>query len=661
MADWCVIDGVNIEQKLHRLVSFHVNPAKTRLVSMFHIPDSFGLRPSNGSVNEPLLSSNSSFYHEINPSDLTAASMDSSQLEIARRLNPRSAMIVPIYGHGRILGRFLFVLSDSGRRYNTGDLILAEELARRVGLAMENARLYAEAQKLNVELEQRVTERTRQLEAANASLTRQVSERRQAEEKVQILNAELEQRVADRTRQLEILNRQLQNEIVEHQAASEKLRILLKRTRELYRLSKAIGSVREPNEVFPLLLSSSFLRGASRASIAVFDRPWKQKKSPPRAVTILAEWNKDTSQAKFVNQRFTLEEYGVVPPIPAAWPIVHEDIPTNSRLVETVRRRFIDLHTRHLIIFPLYAGGDWYGLLSLHFKSRRVATAEDLLHVRGLVSEAAVAINNTRLLEVEGRARREAEQADNLKLKFLAMISHELRTPLTSIKGFATTLLAEDVAWDVESQSDFLKTIDSEADKLGDLIDQLLDLSRIEAGTLRIAPQSQTLQAIIETAKNQLLALTHQHELMFDLPVDLPEVIADRQRVAQILTNLVGNAAKYSPLGTLISVSAHLTGKTVQIDVMDQGPGIPVQDRGRVFEAFRQLDVKTDHRARGAGLGLAICKGLVQAHGGQIWIQDTTAPGTTISFTLPVVQPASKLTGRRRSENNGQQSPGNAE
>ena len=135
-----------------------------------------------------------------------------------------------------------------------------------------------------------------------------------------------------------------------------------------------------------------------------------------------------------------------------------------------------DLRTHSLIILPLIAGGEWYGLLSLHFKTRRMTNMDDLRHMRGLVDETAIAIKNMRLLEAESQARHEAEVANDLKLKFLAMISHELRTPLTSIKGFATTLLAEDVVWSPDKQRDFLQTINTESDKLSDLIEQLLDL-----------------------------------------------------------------------------------------------------------------------------------------------------------------------------------------
>ena len=198
-----------------------------------------------------------------------------------------------------------------------------------------------------------------------------------------------------------------------------------------------------------------------------------------------------------------------------------------------MRRRFEVLKTRSLIIFPLIARGEWYGVLSLHFKQRRAIKVDDLRHLRGLVDQTAIAIDNIRSLAAEAKARHEAEQANALKLKFLAMISHELRTPLTSIKGFATTLLADDVQWHPASQHDFLQTIDEETDKLGDLIEQLLDLSRLEAGTLRIAPKPQTLEHVIATALAQLQTMTAKHQLILNVPLDLPLLHVDADRIAR--------------------------------------------------------------------------------------------------------------------------------
>ena len=261
---------------------------------------------------------------------------------------------------------------------------------------------------------------------------------------------------------------------------------------------------------------------------------------------------------------------------------------------------------------------------------------DDLLHVRGLVYETSIAIKNIRLLEAESKARQEAEKANDLKLKFLAMISHELRTPLTPIKGFATTLLAEDVIWTPEKQREFLMIISRESDKLSDLIEQLLNLSRIEAGSLRISRKKVPMITIINSALVQLQALTTEHELVLEIPIDLPLVFADEQRIAQVLTNLVGNAAKFAPIGTQITISAHQTGEMIQVDVADQGPGIPAKYRAGIFEAFRQVETFTDNLMKGAGLGLAICKGLIEAQKGKIWVQDRPEPGTIMSFTLPV-------------------------
>jgi PAS domain S-box-containing protein len=238
-----------------------------------------------------------------------------------------------------------------------------------------------------------------------------------------------------------------------------------------------------------------------------------------------------------------------------------------------------------------------------------------------------------RVYEAEREARQRAEEANQLKIKFLGMISHELRTPLTSIKGYASTILAEDVRFPPEEERQFVRIIDEEADRLAGLVDQLLDLSRIQSNMLPLKPERWTLAEIVESARTQFDRLTVAHPLTLDLPPDLPPVIADQERIAQVLVNLVGNAAKFAPAGTGITVSARRVDDMVQVDVRDEGPGIPPESREQVFEAFRQLDKTTTRR--GAGLGLAICKGLVERHGGRIWIVPVEH-GAIISFTLPI-------------------------
>ena len=634
LGDWCAVDVINAQGRLQRLSVAHVDPAKVKLAYAIH--QRYPPRPEDRSgIYEVLRSGQSQLLPDIPAELLEAAISEPEQLETIRQLGLRSVMIVPMMARGRTLGAITFAWAESGRHYNSIDLALAEELARRAALALDNAVLYAEAQRLNTELESRVAIRTAQLEATNTSLVTEIDERRQAEEQIRILNAQLEQRVAERTAQLEQVNSDLRHEIDQRRQTSRTLRAVLRRTRELYRISQTIGTVRTPDEVLQALLASSYLRKTSRASLAIFERPWSDD-APPRYCDILAAWNSADDVPAFVGQRFTLEGLGLVPPYSPESPNVIEDIRLNRSLSERARQRFEVLKTRSLIIVPLIAGGQWYGVLSLHFNVRHAVAVEDLRHLRGLVDQIAIAIDNFRLLAAEATARREAEQANSVKLKFLAMISHELRTPLTSIKGFATTLLAEDVQWPPASQRDFLQTISDEADKLSDLIEQLLDLSRLEAGMLRIRPRPQTIDHILNTAMAQLQIVCAQHELVLNVPGDLPRLVVDADRIAQVLTNLVGNAVKYSPPQTTITVSAARIADALQFDVADQGPGIPAAERARIFEPFQQLDSHAINRTEGAGLGLAICKGLVEAHGGRIWVQARSGPGTIISFTLPV-------------------------
>lgn len=634
LADWCAIDLGAADGPLQRLAVMHVDPAKVELAHDLH--KRYPSRPQDRSgIYEVLRTGQSQFVSDITDAMLEASTTDREQLALARQLGLKSAMIVPIVARDRTLGAMTLVWAESGRRYSRDDLALAEELGRRAGIALDNAQLYEEAQRLNTELEHRVLTRTAQLETANVQLVKEIVERREAEEQVRVLNAELEQRVAERTMQLEQVNHNLTVEIEERQKVSEAQRALLRRTRELYHISQAIGTVHTPDDVLQALLSSSDLKTACRASIAIFERPWRDDEIPAMC-DLLAAWNAEADLPLFVGQRFTLEGYGFIPPYSRDTPVMIEDIRTSAALSPRIKQRFEILKTRSLIIFPLIAGDEWYGALALHFQERHAVAVEDVRHLRGLVDQAAIAISTLRSLAAEAKARREAEEADALKLKFLAMISHELRTPLTSIKGFATTLLADDVQWPLESQRDFLQTINEEADKLGDLIEQLLDLSRLQAGTLRIAPKRQTIQGIVNTAMAQLQMITAQHQLDLNVPIDLPALHADGDRIAQVLTNLVSNAVKFSPPHSIITVTARHLGDKVQVDVSDQGQGIAPTERRRIFEPFQQLDAQGIQRTQGAGLGLAICKGLIEAHGGRIWVQDQSGPGTTLSFTLPI-------------------------
>ncbi|HEY8742224.1 MAG TPA: ATP-binding protein, partial [Chloroflexota bacterium] len=225
-------------------------------------------------------------------------------------------------------------------------------------------------------------------------------------------------------------------------------------------------------------------------------------------------------------------------------------------------------------------------------------------------------------------------EADELKQALLSTVSHELRTPLTTIKGYARTLLLE--GWDVDTRHEFLRIIDEEADNLSELVDNLLDLSKLEAGVLQIHRQPLLLRPLLQRVVQRRRDTSCQHQFVVDCEDNLPLVLADPRRLEQVVENLIENARKYSEGGS-IRVSARRAGDHVEVAVSDQGQGIPTELVERVFERFYRIDNSLSRGTGGTGLGLSICRGLVEAHGGQIHIKSTSHQGTTIAFTLPAM------------------------
>ena len=225
--------------------------------------------------------------------------------------------------------------------------------------------------------------------------------------------------------------------------------------------------------------------------------------------------------------------------------------------------------------------------------------------------------------------------ADAMKSQLLSTVSHELRTPLASIKGFATTLLRQDVKWDEATQRDFLRIIEDESDRLTEIIDNLLDMSQIEAGALRITKEPAQIRQLIREVVDEMRMRTESHYFVVDLPAEMPEVMMDPRRIRQVLTNLIGNAIKYTPRGQ-ITVSCEVEADHVIVSVADQGNGISPQYRDKIFERFFQIDGASTRRVGGSGLGLSISRGIIEAHQGKIWVESVQGQGSTFRFTLPL-------------------------
>ncbi len=321
-----------------------------------------------------------------------------------------------------------------------------------------------------------------------------------------------------------------------------------------------------------------------------------------------------------------------------------------------------------MVLVPMLAQGRKVGVLCIaRYDTEQTFSEVDLRTVAILGGQAAVAIDNSRLYSRVARIEA-LREADRLRSEFVSTVSHELRTPLTSIKGYATTLLRFDVHWNEQVGRDYLSIISEECDKLMQLIDNILEVSKIEAGALRIFPEpvqinEVAMRSVTEARRRNPDA---QISLVCPPPETLPFVRADPQRIIQVLRNLLDNAMKYSPEAPRIEVqvsepymeepsdnpenkgagdeSAVAPRQVVKLSVKDHGIGLKPDDQGRIFERFFRVDTGSARRSEGTGLGLAICNGIIEAHKGQIWAESPgLGKGTTFYFTLPVAEGSSGI------------------
>jgi K+-sensing histidine kinase KdpD len=225
-------------------------------------------------------------------------------------------------------------------------------------------------------------------------------------------------------------------------------------------------------------------------------------------------------------------------------------------------------------------------------------------------------------------------ELDRMRSSLVSTVSHELRTPLAAIKGYVSTMLAEDVEWDRVSQHEFLTIISDESDRLTNLVNNLLDLSRIEAGSLKLSREKCEVKETINQAAKQA-HLSEGNTFEIKIEPRLPKLYADPPRLETILRNLIENAVKYGGESANIRVEVCRQENDFLFRVIDNGSGIPEQERQHIFESFYRVDDSLARLTSGAGLGLAICQGLVRAHGGKIWAEAQEL-GACIAFTIPV-------------------------
>jgi PAS domain S-box-containing protein len=227
--------------------------------------------------------------------------------------------------------------------------------------------------------------------------------------------------------------------------------------------------------------------------------------------------------------------------------------------------------------------------------------------------------------------------AEEAKSTFISVVSHELKTPVSLIKGYASTLRREDTRWDQQIVLDGLTVIEEEADRLTDLIENLLDASRLQAGNLQLhiepIPISKLVDQVVEKFKTQ----SDSHTFNVHKPAKMPLVLADEKRLTQVMANLLGNAIKYSPQGGNIEVGSQINGnREIEVWVTDEGIGIEPGQEDLIFDRFYRVDNALSRETQGAGLGLYIVRSIIQAHGGSIWAEKGITKGSSIHFTLPI-------------------------
>jgi two-component system sensor histidine kinase KdpD len=267
--------------------------------------------------------------------------------------------------------------------------------------------------------------------------------------------------------------------------------------------------------------------------------------------------------------------------------------------------------------------------------ARKFGPADDRL-LSAVAHQLALALERLSL-QREATEAEVLRRTDELRMALLNAVSHDLRTPLSSIMASAGSLRQRDVSWTEAQRGEFAEAIENEAQRLDRLVGNLLDLSRIEAGSIRPEKSWYDLGSLINEVAGRLRTVTAGHKLVVDVPDGLPPVLFDYVEIDQVLSNLIENAVKYAPSGAEIYVAARTAGDEVQVEVADRGPGIPEGAIPRLFDAF--FRASDSGPPKGSGLGLAVARGLVEAHGGCIRVENRQGGGARFVFTLPLQVP----------------------
>lgn len=601
LADWCSIHVVEEDLFIRQVAIAHADPLKMQWAQK--IQRGYPTEP-NAVFGAPqvIRSGESELYSQVSESILESFARDPQHLKILRQLGLKSMICVPLKARGRTLGAISFISAESGLCYNQADLALAEDLGRRAGLAVDNSRLYREATDIGENLRQAIVI---------------LGEQQQQLRVLQRITNLLNQRLTNLPGLLQVMVRAVCDGIPESQFAilvlhnTESNQLELTATAGIGRERLLLTEFLEPGEG---LLNQVFVTGESQ----------------------LVKGSREGLEAKSSS--------------PSPQPLA----PNPSSPASIYAVAIASAPAGRLGVLAI---GNW--------EDADAFDVEDQNLLGAVGEQAAIAINNARMINaLEEREERLAAQnlilaqqnreleltrqkieqqniqlieAARLKSQFLATMSHELRTPMNSVIGFAQVLLRQRTSSLSPHQVDMVERILNNGKNLLALINDILDLSKIEAGRLELKLEEFNLKKLVSTTIAELQPLAQQKHLplIFQANLDNPLIVNDSVRFRQILVNLLSNAIKFTETGRVEVSVAELSPMEVAISVKDTGIGIAESDVGQIFEEFRQVDQTTTRKHGGTGLGLAITKSLVNMMQGTITVESKLGEGSTFCVQLP--------------------------
>jgi signal transduction histidine kinase len=448
-------------------------------------------------------------------------------------------------------------------------------------------------------------------------------ERQKQRRALQQAHDRLERRIEERSQELIRTSEDLRAEISERRQAEQ---ALLRRSEELAALNAIAATLSKSFDLDDIL--NTTLDVASKVMDS--DVIWVQLVDDDAGSLSLAAHRGFSHEMVARTRAIGLNETLTGRVARSGEPIVLDEIP-DAPSNSSEASRWEGLHAFAAV--PVTSRDKVVGVLGVSNLTPRHLSAEETELLTAIGREVGVVIENVRLAD-EAAEVDILQELNRLRSELIANVSHELRTPLGLIKVCCTTLLRTDVDFDDETRQGLLHDIDEETDRLESIVDDLLNLSQIESARLQLVKRPTDLARLAWEAIKAKEAQLERHHLTHDF-VDEPLLATvDPKRIEQVLSNLLDNAIKYSPEGGTITVVGRGTGQQAIIWIRDQGIGIPPEELDRVFERFYRVHNDVTKNVRGTGLGLAVCRGIVEAHGGRIWAESTPGEGSTFYFSL---------------------------